>query len=566
MTPIFHIGDDFLDAHGVGYAVVQSLPCDGGGQAYLVQEQRASLQQIVKVFPAVGGGGARQHEESFLRAVMALQRPGLSAFHESGQRDGAPPYILFSAPRGEPLPAYIGRFGPLSVVEAVDVVGQLGDELIALGGLGCAHPRLSPEAISLSTSWPTSDGSAETPQQSATLVCYGLRLEPVARGSADSGAAGCEQTALAELFLYLVTGTASADAAGQLSSLTDLPAGLPAVLRQALQPEPARRWPSLSAFLSALRQSPPADVPPSPALATYPAPKKNVRVASPTATSLGASQPLALPGLGSYLLLMMVVLLVGGVTARTLQPSPVESPAPAGVNSPPTDSPSQRTASTGTVSRSSGAEPSSPLAPFPPSSPTGPAGSPSPAAPPMGGAVPPGRLDLAAPSAPVVAVPAGGGLDPRPLTSSSSPSVNVAPPPGPEPEPEPAPPIVAHPTALPAPRGPRFRIDVGFAGGTTASPSVRQQAREALQTCLTSRSRAAGAQLSGVRIGAGLIAGCRVPLHIAPAGSGYQGIIIAPRCDLPSPVISSLERCLSAQLSRLNLSPTPNRYELEKLP
>lgn len=144
--------------------------------------------------------------------------------------------------------------------------------------------------------------------------------------------------------------------------------------------------------------------------------------------------------------------------------------------------------------------------------------------------------------------------------------MNVAPPPGPEPEPEPAPPIVAHPTALPAPRGPRFRIDVGFAGGTTASPSVRQQAREALQTCLTSRSRAAGAQLSGVRIGAGLITGCRVPLHIAPAGSGYQGIIIAPRCDLPSPVISSLERCLSAQLSRLNLSPTPNRYELEKLP
>ena len=132
------------------------------------------------------------------------------------------------------------RTGPLSVREATHICRAMLSAIEAAHARGAAHGAITPDAIVLAEGRPVLTGPARGPSSPDALVA--------------------ELYAVASIFYEALSGrpwTPGADPGR--ADWSGIPRRLRRVLRRALNPMPAKRWPSAAAFQRALWVPRPAD-------------------------------------------------------------------------------------------------------------------------------------------------------------------------------------------------------------------------------------------------------------------------------------------------------------------
>ena len=547
MTAALHIGDRFRDTHDQSYGVLRVLGDAPSELVYVVQSSSTAPSRLLRLCPTayathpLGGTSvgtdARDSlaslELAWLQAAAKLELPTLSTAHEGGRSDAGVPYFLFATPPGESLAARVQRQGPLPAVTAIDVACQLGEALQALQAIDLSQPVLHPDAIYLDRAPLRGTAGGPAGALQARLICHGLRRDaspgPGPGQSADDKSPrvqpSVESRALALLLLYMLSGAAegpegahpgepSADLRAPLVD-ANVPAGLRRLLQSVLSRDGDPSLLRLPDFLRALR----AEAALLASSSTDRRPVTPVRSgALVSASAPGVSLPLALPSRGSYVAVALCVAWVGGGTyglLRSSQPPPI-----VGLPTPASAAPDLSVLA-----------PAPDLGATPPSRDAATAGDPPPPS-----AWPPATGE--APSAPPASPP--------PTVGNPSPGPsNVAP----------------KPAAIPSARtakdaaspSPRFHLEQQFAS-SPVPPATRKAAREAVLSCLGRSS-----------VRDGLPVHCSIEVYVMQRSGASFATLLRPPCDLRLSLITSLEMCISKELTRRALNPALRSLVLQKL-
>ncbi len=265
------------DALSARYRLGRELGRGGAATVFLAEDLKHGRKVAIKVLrPEIG---AAVGAERFLREIeiaARLAHPNILPLHDSGDSGGLLYYVMPFV-EGESLRERLLREGRLPVEEAIRIAREVGDALDHAHAQGLVHRDIKPENILLEAGHAVvSDfGIAQAIRHAADsrLTGTGVVVGTIAYMSPEQATGQRDLDARSDVYslgcvvFEMLTGLPpysgrSAPAllarkvAGELPSVTegrpDVPAPLDEVVRKALAPEPAQRYPSAGALTSAL--------------------------------------------------------------------------------------------------------------------------------------------------------------------------------------------------------------------------------------------------------------------------------------------------------------------------
>jgi hypothetical protein len=258
-----------------------TAPLGEGGMATLWRalDQQLDREVAVKIlrpqYSADPGFAARFKQEA--RSAASLSHPNIVSVYDYGtDPDGETQYIVMELVEGRDLASVLRERGRISIEDAVQVAIATASALEAAHRRGIVHRDVKPGNILITEEGDvkvTDFGIARAVSE-ASMTVTGTTLGSVHYFSPEQ-ARGDEVTGRSDVYalgivLYeMITGRRPFEgdsAAGvALKRLTDppprpmvagqpLPPGLEAILRRALEREPAQRFPDAGSFAEALRE------------------------------------------------------------------------------------------------------------------------------------------------------------------------------------------------------------------------------------------------------------------------------------------------------------------------
>lgn len=230
------------------YKILDRLGAGGMGEVYRGRDTRLGRTVAITILPdqLVRDPERRDRFLHYARAASALSHPNIAALYEIGEDRGRAFLVCEFVP-GQTLAAVMdGR--PINPHRAVDLGAQLADALAEGHVAGVVHGAIHPAHVIV------------TPKGNAKILDFGLTMSSGADARSAAylspeqvrGEAIDHRTdifSLGVLLFEMVTGT-----------LPDAPrhhplgAGLDAILRQAMAPQPADRYESAAALAADLRE------------------------------------------------------------------------------------------------------------------------------------------------------------------------------------------------------------------------------------------------------------------------------------------------------------------------
>lgn len=223
----------------------------------------------LKLIPFRGGSERIRYRWAIeVSALEKLRHPNLVCLIDHGlMPDGSAGWLALEWIEGQCLARILSDQGRITVASALDLTQQACAGLAAIHAAGLVHRDIKPANLLL-----------EKPTSRLVVTDLGISLDlaenPDARltrtleRAATPGYAPPEQFepdyvpqpagdqyTLAVTLWEMLTGTRPAGAFAKLHTLAKTPAALDVVLRRALDPLPAKRYPSIEAFASALRRA-----------------------------------------------------------------------------------------------------------------------------------------------------------------------------------------------------------------------------------------------------------------------------------------------------------------------
>jgi serine/threonine protein kinase len=260
------------------YQIVRKLGEGGMGAVYLAHDPQLDRPVAIKLPRAVACDPRVLREA---RAAAALRHPNICPIFDMGE-DCGQPYLCMAYIRGETLAAQLARLGVPPVDNAVALVRKLALAMHEAHRLNILHRDLKPanimidehgEPVIMDFGLARSCTPLATQLTAAGVILGTPAYMPPEQIEGDPARIGpaCDIYSLGVILYELLTGTVPFHGdfmalAMQVAADTPkapsqrkpgLDARLDAVVLKALEKDPARRWPSMSAFADAL-QSPAA--------------------------------------------------------------------------------------------------------------------------------------------------------------------------------------------------------------------------------------------------------------------------------------------------------------------
>ena len=265
------------------YEIVRRIGQGGMGDVYEAKHARLTGRYAVKVLPPEFALNEAVLSRFRREAQIAsgLQHPNIVQVIDFHETDDGTPYLVMEYLDGEDLAAWMSRRGPIPLVEAMPIVEQIGAALGAVHRRGIVHRDVKPQNVFL------------IPQESGRtlikLVDFGLSKahapslivtrQPMLLGTpqymapeqalarADEVGPATDQFALSAIIYQLLSGRPPFVGERVSSVLYQIvhedppPLGpsvdgrVEAVLRRALSKRAPDRFPSMGAFVEALREA-----------------------------------------------------------------------------------------------------------------------------------------------------------------------------------------------------------------------------------------------------------------------------------------------------------------------
>lgn len=239
------------------YAVREEIGRGGMGAVFLAADRALDRSVAVKVLrPELATARSVERFLREARAMAAVEHPRVLQVHRAGEAGGLYYYVMELA-RGETLADRLER-RPLDPPELETLAEDLLDGLAAIHAAGIVHRDVKPSNIFLvdGRALVGDFGVALTGGDDDRLTAAGERVGTpryLAPEQRDGEATSATDVYCAALVLYeACCGVPWRDAAGLDSAWDRVPRRLRGPLRRALNPDPAARWPDMSAFRSAL--------------------------------------------------------------------------------------------------------------------------------------------------------------------------------------------------------------------------------------------------------------------------------------------------------------------------
>ncbi|MEP6589853.1 MAG: protein kinase [Gemmatimonadota bacterium] len=261
------------------YAVEKQVGEGGMATVFLAEDLKHHRKVAIKVLrPELA---ATLGADRFLREIeMAarLQHPHIVPVYDSGAADGLLYYVMPFV-EGESLRDLLSRSGPVPLARASVIVGEAASGLAYAHAQGIVHRDVKPENIMLSGGHAvvTDFGIAravDASRSDGNLTGAGMAIGTPAymspeQATADVVDARSDQYALACVFYEMVTGKQAFSGSSMQAMLTSMLTGprpkLSTVMREtpvavdlatqrALDTDPGKRFPSITAFAEAVAQ------------------------------------------------------------------------------------------------------------------------------------------------------------------------------------------------------------------------------------------------------------------------------------------------------------------------
>ncbi|MDX6306394.1 MAG: eukaryotic-like serine/threonine-protein kinase [Blastocatellia bacterium] len=129
------------------YKIIDELGSGGMGEVYLAQDSRLNRLVALKVLPAyfVSDDTRLRRFQREARSASALNHPNILTIHEVGELDGIH-FIATEFIDGQTIRELIAA-GDLSILDVLDLVGQVAAALSAAHAAGIVHRDIKPENI-----------------------------------------------------------------------------------------------------------------------------------------------------------------------------------------------------------------------------------------------------------------------------------------------------------------------------------------------------------------------------------------------------------------------------------
>ena len=264
------------------YAVRRRIGAGGFATVWLAHDEHLDSPVAIKVL-ADNWTEDHQIRRRFLeegKYLRKVESPHVVTVYDAGELEDGRPYLVMSYADQGTLADRL-QSGPLSVMQAMGVIREVGAGLQALHDRGILHRDIKPANVLFRT---VESGPSGTPRVRAMVGDLGLgkaldvssRLTMIAgtpsfvapeQASAESPDARADQYSLAALAYLLLTGrapyshTTLAEAAnpGALppvsTPLRPFPGHVDATLRRGLARDPEQRFAAVTGFVSALEES-----------------------------------------------------------------------------------------------------------------------------------------------------------------------------------------------------------------------------------------------------------------------------------------------------------------------
>ena len=255
------------------YRIVTLIGSGGMGEVYRAQDPRLERDVAIKVLRTRDRVALERFERE-ARAVAALAHPNTLAVYDVGEDNGIP-YLVSELLTGETLRKRLAK--PLSLNDALSIVRQIADALIAVHDKRIVHRDLKPENVfvlpngtvklldfGLARRLPSATGDGATPMattRNSVIGTMAYMAPERARGLDCDGRA--DMFALGVMFYEMLAGRrpfegTSIDVIAAIVSAEPkpLPSGVPdaleAIIGRTLEKEPADRFSSVREFVFAL--------------------------------------------------------------------------------------------------------------------------------------------------------------------------------------------------------------------------------------------------------------------------------------------------------------------------
>jgi serine/threonine protein kinase len=305
-----------VDAIG-RYPIERVLGSGAFASVWLGRDERLDSYVAIKVL-ADNWAAESAVRERFLKEARLLRQadsPRIVQVHDIGELpDGRPYFVMTYADMG----SLAGRVldGPLPVPEALRVLGEIAEGVAVLHRLGIVHRDLKPSNVlfralpgggerlmvaDLGVARSLADATSHTIAAGSPgyMAPEQMRLD----GAPDERA---DVHGLGAMAYHLLTGQLPATGSVRLAPhrlRPEVPVRVGAAVMKAIDPDPDRRWPSITAFADALLHPdtdavlhPDTDTPPAPSTDTHPAPAVDPHSAPAAGSSEATSTPAARSG------------------------------------------------------------------------------------------------------------------------------------------------------------------------------------------------------------------------------------------------------------------------------
>jgi len=240
------------------YRILRRLGQGGMGTVYEAHDPVLDRSVALKFLPPILDDGTRLLEEA--RAAGALDHPGIGTVHEVSRDAEGRDFIVMSSYHGGTLRDRI-RSGPLPPEAAVRIALQVAEALDAAHARGILHRDVKPENLLFDergrvkvvdfgiATWSGRGEESGSPGGTPAYLSPERAVGAAADGRADLWSLG---VVLHEMLTGRLPGfEASGGAVRQLPA--ELDPALAGVVRRALAPDPADRYPTAASMAAALR-------------------------------------------------------------------------------------------------------------------------------------------------------------------------------------------------------------------------------------------------------------------------------------------------------------------------